>query len=81
MSYLVYNAHKHTQLIYLFSSVRQSDRLTVDKLLLLVGNYTGEVSALHSALALCVVPVPPMGRVLVAVALEFMPAIATCFSV
>ena len=51
--------------------------LTVDKLLLLVGGDAGEVSPLEPTLSLCHVPVPPLRDILVAVALELVPAIVT----
>lgn len=55
--------------------------LTVDKLLLIMGENAGEVCPLYPTLLLRCIPVPPLGDVLVAVALELVPAIVTRLSV
>lgn len=55
--------------------------LTVDVLLLLKGQDTSKVCPLETTFMLCSVPVTPMRKVFVAVALELVPAVAACFSV
>lgn len=55
--------------------------LTVDVLLLLMGQNTSKVCPLETTFTLCCVPVTPMRKVFVAVALELVPAVAACFSV
>lgn len=55
--------------------------LTVDVLLLFMWNNTSEVCPLKTTLALCCVPVTPIRKVFVAVALKLVPAVAACFRV
>ena len=55
--------------------------LTVDKLLLFVGDDASQVGPLQTTLPLGRVPVATVGEVLVTVALELVPAIGTHFCV
>lgn len=55
--------------------------LTVNKLVLFWGVDTCQVAGSAPAVSLCVLPGPPMSKVAVAVALEFVPATVASFCV